>query len=225
VEHFAFDPATMECEAFVYDCEASERNENDFATLEACNAACATYELTTRGIQAFTSAGDPASCVAPPTTTACDDTAPSYYFDPRIRECLPLECLEGRNRFETFRDCEVACLIDDERTLAGDDALAILGRSSCEGLGEQVTDSTSGPTFTQDGSVLTRAETWGCGCATRAEWVMIYHLPESSSGPLELRLCHDDFGDICEAGCNAELSWDLSDAFKRSGTTDFVFVD
>jgi hypothetical protein len=47
----------------------------------------------------------------------------------------------------------------------------------------------------------------------------------SPNSPLELRLCHDEAADACEAGCEEELSYDLTTAFRTAGTNEFGFVD
>jgi hypothetical protein len=97
----------------------------------------------------------------------------------------------------------------------------VVEADSCDRFGEQVTVAGDETSFSRSGDVLTREEFWGCGCATRPEHVMAY-VPAS---PLELRLCHDDGADGCEAGCSGPLSYDLSRPLARAGATEFVFVD
>jgi hypothetical protein len=98
---------------------------------------------------------------------------------------------------------------------------AVVEASSCEALGMQQTGEGDESTFAVDAAVITRAEDWGCGCPQFPEFVLAF----APSSPVELRLCHDDFVDSCEAACSAELSYDLSKAFDIAGTTDFRFVD
>ncbi|HEY3495187.1 MAG TPA: BPTI/Kunitz-type proteinase inhibitor domain-containing protein [Polyangiaceae bacterium] len=214
VERFAFNSATLECEPFTAHCP--EGNQNNFPTLEACRAACATaLEFPD---SPFTSEGDPSACFAPPRNGPCDELLPAYYFDPRTNTCVETVysgCDGEPNLFANLEDCQGVCLPE------GSSGLVLIPASSCKGFGTQVTDSSSMASFTLEGSILRRDESWGCGCASRAEWVMTYSLG-SASEPAELRLCHDEAADTCEAHCSL-LEWDLSEVLGHAG--EFVFVD
>lgn len=97
----------------------------------------------------------------------------------------------------------------------------VVEATSCDRFGPQVTSSSDDGTFNRIGDAIWREEFWGCGCAARAEHVMVY----TPSSPVELRLCHDESADTCEAGCSQPVSYDLSRAFRAAGTREFRFVD
>lgn len=98
---------------------------------------------------------------------------------------------------------------------------AVVEAAGCETLGMQETGAGDEATFDVDGSAITRPQEWGCGCPHFPEFVLAFE----PSSPLELRLCHDEFADLCEAVCSADLSYDLTKAFEIAGTSDFRFVD
>ncbi|HEX6271615.1 MAG TPA: hypothetical protein VFZ53_01175 [Polyangiaceae bacterium] len=108
---------------------------------------------------------------------------------------------------------------DDCRT-APDVSIAVEAES-CDDLGIQLTHAGDDETFTRSGDTLSRTERWGCGCARHSEFIMAW----SRRSPLEVRLCHDDFADSCEAGCEAEVSHDLSTGFRTANATDYRCVD
>ena len=97
----------------------------------------------------------------------------------------------------------------------------VVEAESCDRFGVQLTRSGDEASFSRAGDVLTRHEEWGCGCPLGPEFVMAY----TPTSPMELRLCHNDFGDSCEAACQAPVSHDLTRAFDWVRTTEFRFVD
>jgi hypothetical protein len=112
-------------------------------------------------------------------------------------------------------DCQgAACRV------APDDSI-VVEAESCDRFGVQLTKSGDEASFSRDGDVLTRDETWGCGCPARPEFVMAY----TPTSPLELRLCHEDEADRCEGLCERPVSYDLARAFARARTTEFRFAD
>lgn len=88
--------------------------------------------------------------------------------------------------------------------------------------GKAVTTSASSKEFRRTGDTWSRDEFWGCGCAERPEFVLQY-VPNTS--PLQVRLCHDDAADTCEAACTQTLHWPLKDVLAAAGATDVRFVD
>jgi hypothetical protein len=214
VSRYGFNAQTLECEEFTLYCEAG--NENQFETREACEAACSSdISVPPTG---FASSGEPAACAVPPSTGWCEAAFPRFFFDPRTRRCEPYTyggCEGTTNNFISSAECEAACTPGNRM------AHPLVEASSCTGFGIQVTDAESAESFELAGSVLSREEFWGCGCATRAEWVMAY----TATSPVELRLCHDDGADGCEAACSGTLEWDLEPLLERAGTDEFVFVD
>jgi hypothetical protein len=109
---------------------------------------------------------------------------------------------------------------------AADDSIVLAG-TSCDRFGVQSTHASDTASFTRQGDVIQREEFWGCGCATEPEFVLLYDPVRQSSAtaPLELRLCHHDGADGCEAACSGPVSYDLGPIFARAGVSDFVFVD
>ena len=97
----------------------------------------------------------------------------------------------------------------------------VVEASSCDGLGTQVTGAGDETTFELTGTTISREHFWGGGCGSLPEFVLAY----TPSSPVELRLCHDDMADSCEAVGNPDLSYDLGTAFAAAGTTEFRFVD
>ena len=100
------------------------------------------------------------------------------------------------------------------------DAFVLLEADGCAGLGEQVTHAGDESEFELAGSRITRDMAWGAGCIDTPEWVLTY-VPSS---PIDLRLCHDELSDPCEA-LGGPLAFDLGTAFIAAGTTEFRFVD
>jgi hypothetical protein len=213
-QRFWHNPATGQCEPFQFHCDG---NQNNFLTEQECEQNCEVRALIS-------------ACTTPPSGRGCTAIQPAFYFDPRTSTCIAFDsggCPTSPNIFYHAEECAAACNPNS--------ATAVIhppnfpqGRPRCEGHGVQITTGQSGPSFTLDGTTLKRSETWGCGCASGAEFVMLYEYKFTNldEGPyLELRLCHDDFADSCEALCQRELSWDLSAAFARHQTTRFVFAD
>jgi hypothetical protein len=219
--YFAFNRDSMECEQVTANC--SDPFSNLFATEEECVETCATYpDVSPVGtLVEFTTEGDPAACMLPPLAPSCaEGSGKRYYFDPRNRNCFEQECLpENPNTFRTPEECADACLPSIGDPV--EDATAVVEASSCAGFGEQISDSTSGGTFAIDGNVLSREDYFGCGCPSRAEFVLVYE----PTIPLGFRLCRDQFASICAQACPDTLRWDVTTAFARAGTTEFVFVD
>lgn len=103
--------------------------------------------------------------------------------------------------------------------VADPDVQQIVRGSSCDSYGEDI--SAAGE-FTRDGTVISREETWGCGCPERPEFTLVY---EPDSSPLQVRLCHDDGADPCEAGCRRELQWDLCQALADEDASGIRVAD
>jgi hypothetical protein len=126
---------------------------------------------------------------------------------------------ENPNTFKTLAECADACLPSEgERA---EDAAAVVEAASCAGFGEQISDSTSGEAFSFDGGVLSRDFYFGCGCPTRAEFVLTYE----PTTPVRLRLCQDRFASICAQACPDILKWDITHALASAGASEYVFVD
>jgi tissue factor pathway inhibitor len=155
------------------------------------------------------------ACSALPKVGPCQAIFPRFYFDPARNTCTPFDyggCEGNANNYVSLEDCEETCT-------RGDDPVAVIAAPSCEGYGEQVSGPGT-PEFTTEGFTVSRSESWGCGCATRPEFVMTYQI--NGEQKIELRLCHDDKADSCEALCTQTLSYDLS-GLPPTIAADFVF--
>lgn len=202
VPHFYFDSVSGACKEFVVYCGGTPHNSNAFKTLADCESACITP-----------------ACEVPFVDGGCDGSFNVFSYDPSTGTCEPRVyggCGGTTNRFASEVDCESACTWSDESS-----ASVTIRGESCTGFGSLVTGPGDESSFDLEGSVLKRTLSWGCGCATRPEFVMMY----SPKSPVELRLCHDDSADPCEAGCSMELTWDLAAAFEAAGTSEFVFAE
>jgi hypothetical protein len=94
----------------------------------------------------------------------------------------------------------------------------VVAAASCDGYGEDVTADAA---FDRSGTVLSREETWGCGCPTGPSFTLAY---EPGTSPLRVRLCHDATADTCEALCQRELTWDLCGALAAEGADELEIV-
>jgi hypothetical protein len=139
-----------------------------------------------------------------------------YWHNAATGQCEPYPggCPMNDNAFLSLDACVESC--QDKVSLA-----AVVEWSSCEGLGQQISEAGDEGTFSREGNVISKELFWGCGCATRSEFVMAYE----PSSPLHLRLCHDEAADPCEAGCMDQVGFNVSEAFAAANTDDFVFVD
>jgi hypothetical protein len=102
---------------------------------------------------------------------------------------------------------------------AGRQAIAIAPGASCAAHGGPVAKGPSA--VRRSGSKLSVSERWGCGCPARPVFSLVY---EPGSSPLSVRLCEDPTADRCEALCQADLTWDLTELLRAEGETDFVVV-
>lgn len=101
---FAFNPDSGECESFIFG--GCLGNENNFETVEECEAACATPTLDgpdpVRGI-----------CRMPLEPGPCRRTVRKWGFSERDdRRCVGFiygGCGGNRNRFDTKEECQKAC--------------------------------------------------------------------------------------------------------------------
>jgi hypothetical protein len=100
-------------------------------------------------------------------------------------------------------------------------ATIVVEGTSCSTMDAQVTHAGDESAFTRDGSIITTMRNWGGGCPDLPEFMLVY----TPSSPVDLRLCHFDGADPCEAVGNPTLSFDLATAFDAAGTTEFRFVD
>jgi hypothetical protein len=202
VPHYYFDVATGACEKFTVHCGGRPRNANAFETLGECEAACVSP-----------------ACEVPFVDGVCEALIPIFSYNASTGICEPRTyggCGGTPNRFQSAEDCQAACKTSGGR----EDATAVIQGRSCVGFGKSITGPADEGSFELDGTVLKRTMSWGCGCPKRPEFVMMYE----PSSPIELRLCHDDGADSCEALCSAELGWDLARAFEQAGTDEFVFA-
>jgi hypothetical protein len=203
VPHYYFDVQTGTCEQFTVHCGGKPRNANAFKTREECEAACVSP-----------------ACEVPFVDGLCDGLGSIFSYNASTGICEPNTyggCGGTPNRFHSAEDCQAACKTSGGREAAA----AVIQGWSCVGFGKSIAGPTDEGSFELDGTVLKRSMSWGCGCPTRPEFVMMY-VP---SNPIQLRLCHDDSADGCEALCSAELGWDLARAFEQAGTEEFVFAE
>lgn len=161
--------------------------------------------------------GPSAACSAAPEPGNCLAYMPRFYFDPASNTCEEFiygGCGGNANNYASLEDCEETCT-------KGDAPVAVISATtpSCAGFGEQVSGPGT-PAFTTEGFTVSRRESWGCGCATRPEFVMLYAV--NAEQKIELRLCHDESADTCEALCTVTLEYDLS-GLPPHVAPDFVF--
>jgi hypothetical protein len=111
--------------------------------------------------------------------------------------------------------------VDDGCSSYPTSTAVVVEAESCDGIGVQLTSPGDESSFALVGDALVRREEYGCGCASFADFVLAW-APHS---PLELRLCRNDSLNDCAALCAGEQSYDLTTAFRTSGTSQFRFVD
>ncbi|HEX5099777.1 MAG TPA: hypothetical protein VFV94_09775, partial [Polyangiaceae bacterium] len=97
----------------------------------------------------------------------------------------------------------------------------VVEAESCEGIGTQLTGLGEESSFTRSGDALVRREDYGCGCELYASFVMAW----SFGSPVELRLCSHESRNACLAACFGEQTYDLSAAFRATGSMEFRFVE
>jgi hypothetical protein len=156
------------------------------------------------------------ACSAAPESGHCLAYMPRFYFDPASKTCKDFVyggCEGNANNYASIDDCEETCT-------KGGAPVAVIPAPSCAGHGEQVSGPGT-PDFTTQGFTVSRSESWGCGCATRPEFVMTYSI--SADQKIELRLCHDDSADPCEALCTETLTYELSGFPPSFAPDDIVF--
>ena len=154
------------------------------------------------------------ACGAAPESGNCLAYMPRFYFDAATKTCKEFVyggCGGNANNYQSIEECQDTCT-------KGNDPIAVIFAQSCAGRGEQISGPGT-PDFAIQGSTVSREDSWGCGCATRPEFVMAYW---PNNLKVELRLCHDDMADPCEAGCSQTLEYDLS-GLPPHVIGDFVF--
>lgn len=90
-----------ECEQFIYG--GCQGNENNFETIEQCEATCEIDIDNTRGQE---------TCLQPMDTGPCRGNIPRWYFDRQSNQCLEFlygGCQGNTNNFETREECQKSC--------------------------------------------------------------------------------------------------------------------
>lgn len=161
-------------------------------------------------------------CALPPAQDGpCEARMLGYTFDPATGTCQDFVyggCGGNANNFRSPLDCIAMC----EPTPIP--ISAVVEARSCEGLGTQVSVAGDETTFTRAGDVIEKELQWGCGCREAPEFVLAFTWSANPS-VIELRLCHDEAADPCEAGCQEGVTFDLGPALWLTRADDFVFVD
>jgi hypothetical protein len=90
---FYYDTKKGKCQGFIWG--GCQPNENNFATMKACNMACKTHV-----------------CTLPMTAGPCKRAVQRFYFDGTTNECKEFiwgGCKSNGNNFKSVKACKAKC--------------------------------------------------------------------------------------------------------------------
>ncbi|KAL8183725.1 UNVERIFIED_CONTAM: hypothetical protein K2H54_049758 [Gekko kuhli] len=107
---YRFNIQTRQCELFDYG--GCEGNENNFLTLEECQATCIVPDLPGKKKRARFKKEKPSFCLLEDDPGICRGMISRYFYNKESQQCekfLYGGCLGNQNNFESLRECQDSC--------------------------------------------------------------------------------------------------------------------